>query len=292
MKPILFSGVGTAIVTPFLGEGIDFHCLGALIEFQIAQGVNAIVICGTTGESVTLSEQEQEDCFAFAVEKCNGRVPVIAGCGSNCTAHSIRLCRAAQAAGADGLLLVTPYYNKATPAGLIAHYTAIADAVSLPILLYNVPTRTCVDLSPTVCATLAEHENIVGIKEASADLAKVQRILSACPDGFSVYCGDDTLLLPYLAVGARGVISVASNLVPSEVGHLYETYSRGDVIAAAREQAHLFPLFEAMFCEVNPIPVKTALSLLGLCSAQMRLPLCAAQAQTVARLRELLLRYF
>lgn len=291
MKQTLFSGVATALVTPFCESGVDFHSLGTLIELQIAQGVDALLICGTTGESATLSESEQEACFSFAVEKCAGRVPVLAGCGSNCTAHSLHLCRAAQAAGTDGLLLVTPYYNKASDAGLIAHYTKIADAVSLPILLYNVPTRTCVDLSPTVCATLSRHENIVGIKEAGASLAKVQKLLSVCEEGFSVYCGDDTLFLPFLAVGARGIISVASNLIPAKMCRLYQTYSRGEVAEAARLQKELFPLFEAMFCEVNPIPVKTALSLLGLCSAEMRLPLCPAQEATLARLRTLLAPY-
>lgn len=291
MRKPLFRGVGTAIVTPFSESGVDFHTLGNLIEYQIQNGADAIIICGTTGESPTLTEAERRDCIRFAVEKSAHRIPVIAGCGSNSTACAVALSRYAQEVGADGILSVTPYYNKSTPQGLIAHYTAIADAVSCPVLLYNVPSRTGVDLPLCVYTALAKHPNIVGIKEASGDVAKSARILESCPADFALYSGDDALALPLLSLGAQGVISVVSNLLPAQMHALCQAFFEGRIEDAQKLQLHLLPLIDAMFAEVNPIPVKSALSLVGLSSASVRLPLVAAQETTRQRLAALLPRY-
>ncbi len=291
-KPILFSGVATAIITPFSKDGIDFHSLGVLLEFQIESGIDAIVVCGTTAESATLSCEEQAQIIRFAVEKSAKRVPIIAGCGSNCTAHAITLAQQAQALSADGLLVVTPYYNRATPQGLIAHYTAIADSVDLPLLLYNVPSRTGVDLPVSVCEALSHHKNIVGIKEAASDVAKAQRIAAVCGEDFSLYSGEDALTLPMLSIGARGVVSVASNLIPAQMHTLCDCYFRADIAEAKRLSHDYLPLFDALFCEVNPIGVKYALSLLGMAPSRLRLPLCAPTLPSQKLIRSVIKQYF
>ncbi len=291
MKQLLFRGVATAIVTPFSETGVDFHALGDLIEYQITEGADALVICGTTGESPTLSEEERRQCISFAIEKCAGRIPVIAGCGSNSTSCATALSRYAADAGADGILLVSPYYNKSSPQGLIAHYTAIAKAVDRPILLYNVPARTGIDLPLSVYQTLAKIPNIVGVKEACGDVGKSARILQSCPADFSLYSGDDILTLPLLSLGAQGVISVVSNLVPRAMHNLCHAYISGDFAQARALHMHLLPLMDALFSEVNPIPVKAALAMAGLAPARVRLPLVGAQEETKERLCELLPRY-
>ncbi len=291
MKQLLFRGVATAIVTPFSETGVDFHALGDLIEYQITEGADALVICGTTGESPTLSEEERRQCISFAIEKCAGRIPVIAGCGSNSTACATALSRYAADAGADGILLVSPYYNKSSPQGLIAHYTAIAKEVDRPILLYNVPARTGVDLPLSVYQALAKIPNIVGVKEACGDVGKSARILQSCPADFSLYSGDDILTLPLLSLGAQGVISVVSNLVPRAMHNLCHAYFSGDLAQARALHMHLLPLMDALFSEVNPIPVKAALAMAGLAPARVRLPLVGAQEGTKERLLELLPRY-
>ncbi len=291
MKRLLFRGVGTAIVTPFSNTGVDFHALGDLIEFQIAEGADALIICGTTGESPTLSEEERRKCISFAVEKCAGRIPVIAGCGSNSTACALALSRYACDAGADGILLVSPYYNKSSPAGMIAHYTAIADGVDRPVLLYNVPGRTGMDLPLSVYGELAKHENIVGVKEACGDVGKSARILRSCPADFSLYSGDDILTLPLLSLGAQGVISVVSNLVPRAMHELCHAYFAGDLAQARALHMHLLPLMDAMFSEVNPIPVKASMAMAGLAPGRVRLPLVGASNATKEQLKELLPRY-
>lgn len=274
MKTTVFTGAATAIITPMNQNGVDYEKFAELVEFQIAGGIDAIVVCGTTGESSTLTDEEHKELIRFCVEKVAGRVPVIAGTGSNDTDYAIALSKYACEVGADALLQVTPYYNKTTQKGLIKHFFAIADNVNKPILLYNVPSRTGVNIKPETCAELAKHERIVAVKEASGSLSAVAEIRYLCGDSLDVYSGNDDQIVPILSLGGKGVISVLSNLLPRETHEICRSYFAGDVKAAADAQIKYIPLINALFCEVNPIPVKEAMHLLGFCDGDIRLPLC------------------
>ena len=273
VKP-LFTGACTALVTPFLDGKINYPMMEQLLKRQIEAGITAVVVAGTTGESPTLSDDEKIElfrrCKAYAQDACT----IIAGTGTNSTEHAVALSVAAEAVGVDGLLVVTPYYNKATADGLIAHYMAIAHAVSLPIVLYNVPTRTGVDIPVSVCQRLARVPNIVGIKEASSDITKIARIKHACGADFSVWTGNDDQIIPTIASGGSGVISVLSNLYPAETQAMCYAALQGDYKTAAEMQQRFLPLIDLLFCEVNPIPVKTALKCIGYDCGGYRLPLC------------------
>ena len=275
MKRPVFTGAAVAIITPMNTDGsVNYDELGRIIDDQIAHSTDAIVICGTTGESPTLTDEEHTECIRYTVKKAAGRVPVIAGTGSNDTKYAIWLSQQAEADGADALLLVTPYYNKATQRGLVRHFTAVADAVDRPLIVYNVPSRTGVSCTAETYAVLAQHPNIVGVKEASGSFALIQETLNLCGDGFSVWSGNDEDTAAVCALGGAGVISVAANIVPREMHRLVELCLADRILEAGREQLRLAPLIRALFCEVNPIPVKTAMARMGLCSDLLRLPLC------------------
>ena len=278
---VLFSGVATALITPFTenGAAIDFPALEKLIAYQCDGGADALIVAGTTGEASTLSEEEYLSLLRYTVEAVGHRVPVIAGCGSNDTARAVAHARTAAGAECDALLAVTPYYNKATAEGLYRHFCAIADATPLPILLYNVPGRTGCDLTPKVVGRLCAHPRIAGIKEASCSILRIAELLEAYGDRLAVYSGCDELYLPTLSLSGSGVISVVSNLLPTQMHALFSTFRAGQTTEAASMQLALLPLIRALFAEVNPIPVKTALSLMGFCRPDCRLPLCTASPQ-------------
>lgn len=276
----IFKGAGVAIVTPMTADGeVNYEVLGEMLEAQIAGGTDAIIICGTTGESATLSEEEHSAVIRYAIKKVNKRIPVIAGTGSNCTATAIKLSKEAEKDGADGLLLVTPYYNKATQKGLIAHYTAIAKAVSLPIILYNVPSRTGCNLQPETIAALVKNvKNIVGVKEASGNISQIAKVKLLCGDNIDLYSGNDDQVVPILSLGGIGVISVLSNVAPKETHNMVMDYLNGDVDKARQMQLKAIPLIDALFSEVNPIPVKKALNLMGWEAGPLRAPLTEMEA--------------
>lgn len=270
----VFRGSAVAIVTPFnQSHEIDFSALQSLLEWQIVSGTDAIVVAGTTGECATLSQSEFEELVDFAVQTVAGRVPVLAGTGRNSTAQSLILSQRAQRLGADGLLMVNPYYNKSTQAGLIAHFTAVADAVEIPILLYNVPSRTGMSFTAATYAVLAQHPNITGVKEASGDMSLLLETLHRCPADFAVYSGNDDSILPVLALGGQGVISTLANIAPADTHRICQAFFDGDMQTARQLQVHYAPLIGALFCETNPIPVKMALALMGRCGGDLRLPL-------------------
>lgn len=273
MKTPLFKGANVAIVTPLTEEGVNFQKLGELIDFQIENGTNAITVCGTTGESATLSHEEHCKVIEYSVKKVDGRVPVIAGTGSNDTSYALELSQFAQNAGVDGLLMVTPYYNKTTQSGLINHYTYVADRVNLPIILYNVPSRTGVGFKADTYAELAKHPNINGIKEASGDFSLVAETLSKCGDDIFMWSGNDDQVVPLMALGAIGVISVVSNILPGVMSEMCKLCLDGNFKAAAKMQLKYFNITDALFKEVNPIPVKTAMKLLGMDNGYLRMPL-------------------
>ena len=273
-KQTVFRGSAVAIVTPFCNNVVDYDALGRLIDRQIESSTDAIVICGTTGESSTLTDEEHRECIRYCVERVAGRVPVIAGTGSNDTDYAIDLSRYACEVGADALLLVTPYYNKATPKGLIKSFTAVADATDKPIILYNVPSRTGVNITLPVYKELAKHERIVAAKEASGNISAIAELIAECGDSLDVYSGNDDQIVPILSLGGKGVISVLSNVVPRETHDICQLYFDGKTQDAAKLQLKLLKLANTLFCEVNPVPVKTAMGLLGLCGDEMRLPLC------------------
>lgn len=285
MKKPVFTGTCTAIVTPFTENSINFPLLYTLLERQIAAGVDAIVLCGTTGEASTMTEAEQLEVIREGVSYINGRVKVIAGTGSNCTEHAVRLSRKAEQCGADAVLVVTPYYNKATKIGLIEHYTAIADAVKIPVIAYNVPSRTGVDLSMEVYEALSKHPNINGVKEASGDIAKISRIIGRFGESFHVWSGNDDQNTAILALGGKGIISVLSNVFPEAAAHLTNAALEGDIKESARLQNSLMPIIDALFLEVNPIPVKEALAILGYDTRRMRLPLSPMSFANLERLK-------
>ena len=273
MKKILFKGCGTAIATPFTEDGINFEEFGKLIEDQIAGGVDSIIVCGTTGESSTMSAEEKKETIKFAIDKVNGRIPVIAGTGSNNTKSAIEMSKYAESVGADGLLIVTPYYNKTTQAGLIAHYTAIANEVTIPIVLYNVPGRTGVNILPATCLELSKVSNIVAIKEASGNLSQIAKTASLCKDELQIYSGNDDQIVPILSVGGIGVISVLSNIEPKFTHDMVMNFLNGNVEKAKDAQLKCIDLVESLFCEVNPIPIKAALNMKGYNFGSPRLPL-------------------
>ena len=273
-KKSIFKGAATALITPFSDGKVDCPALSGLIEFQISQGIDALVICGTTGESSTLSDAEHRAVLEFALDKIGGRVPAIAGTGSNNTSHAVTMTKYANSLGYDGILAVTPYYNKATEQGLIKSFTEIADASSKPVILYNVPTRTCCNITLPVYQALSKHENICAVKEASGNIGAIATLLSECGDDYDVYSGDDSSTLPMLSLGGSGVISVASNIIPKEMVSLCKKWFDGDTQGCRRLHEKYLSLMNMMFCEVNPIPVKTALSLLGYCKEEFRLPMC------------------
>ena len=269
----LFEGSGVAIVTPFKDGKINYDAMGNLIEWHIENKTDAIIVCGTTGESATMSDEERKTTIKFVVDKVNKRIPVIAGSGSNNTAYSVELSKYCQEVGADGLLVVTPYYNKSTQDGLIKHFTTIAESVDLPIILYNVPGRTGVNIKPTTVEKLSKVKNIVAIKEASGDISQVAEISRLCGDDFAIYSGNDDQIVPILSLGGSGVISVLANILPKETHDIVEKYLSGDVEEARKLQLSLNELVSSLFIEVNPIPVKAAMNLMGLEAGELRLPL-------------------
>lgn len=284
----IFKGAGVAIVTPFTQDDkVNFEELGKMIDFQIAGGTDAIIICGTTGESSTLTHEEHDECIKFAAEHTAGRVPVIAGTGSNSTAEAIRLSTHAQNNGADALLLVTPYYNKATQKGLIQHYTAIANSVDLPIILYNVPSRTGVNILPQTAVTLAKNvKNIVAVKEASGNISQVAELAALADGCIDIYSGNDDQVVPLLSLGGVGVISVLSNVMPKLTHDMVMSYLNGDVKLSRQLQLSVMNLNKALFCEVNPIPVKEALNMMGWNAGAVRSPLCEMEPQHKELLRK------
>ena len=282
MKRTIFKGMASALVTPMTESGVDYEALGGFSDFQIENGINALVAVGTTGESATLEPAEQTEVIRFTVERAAGRVPVIAGTGTNNTAHVLENTRAACKAGADAILVVTPYYNKATQKGLIAHFTAVADASTVPVILYNVPGRTGCNLLPKTVAQLAEHPNIVAIKEASGNMAQMVELVSLCGDKIDVYSGEDALTVPMLSMGAAGTISVVSNVVPKEAVAMTDAFFAGNIEQAASLQCKLLPLIRALFSEVNPIPAKAAVSAMGYGEEHLRMPLTPMEDATRA----------
>ena len=288
MKKTIFTGAATAIVTPLCKDGIDFDRFGKLIEWQISEGIDAIVVCGTTGEASTLTDEEHRDAIKFAVDTVAGRIPVIAGTGSNDTAYAIELTRFACEAGADAILLVTPYYNKATQKGLIASFTAVADISTKPIILYNVPSRTGCNILPATAAVLAEHPNIVAIKEASGNISQVAELAALTRGKLDIYSGNDDQIVPILALGGKGVISVLSNPMPRATSEMCHRFFKGDVAGSLKMQLDLLPLVNALFCEVNPIPVKAAMAAMGFCENSVRLPLTVMEEAHEATLRALM----
>lgn len=286
MKKTIFQGIATALVTPMTPHGVDFDALGRLIDFQLESGINALLAVGTTGESATLSPQEQRAVIEFTVKRTNHAVPVIAGTGTNNTAHVLDNTRSACDVGADAVLVVTPYYNKATQKGLIAHYETIADASEKPVILYNVPSRTGCNLLPATVAKLAEHENIAAIKEACGNMAQVVELFARCGDRIDVYSGEDGLILPIIAMGGKGCISVVSNVAPAQTVALTDQFFAGDVAGAAAIQCKLHGLIKALFSEVNPIPAKAAVSAMGFGEEHLRLPLTPMEPETRAVLFE------
>ena len=293
MKPTkpIFRGAATALITPLTREGVDYAAFGRLIDWQIAQGVSALVIAGTTGEGATLSDREHKDVIRYAVEHTAGRVPIIAGTGSNNTMHAIELSRYACEVGADALLVVTPYYNKATQSGLVQSYFAIADAVTKPMILYNVPSRTDVNIAPETYLKLAEHPNIAAIKEANGDLSKIVSTMALVGDKLDLYSGNDDLIVPLLSLGGCGVISVLSNVMPAQTEQICSRFFSGDTQGSAKLQLELLPLIHALFSEVNPIPVKAAMHAMGFCEDFVRLPLTVMEAPHRAVLLSLLQQY-
>ena len=291
MKEPVFTGCAAALVTPFKDGEVDFPALGRLIELQIAGGCAAVVVCATTGESAVLSYPEHKAIVGEAVRCARGRIPVIAGAGSNSTDHALTLIRQAEEAGADGTLLVTPYYNKTSQAGLIRHYSYLADRAEKPILLYDVPARTGMAIAPETLAELSRHPRIAGVKAAGTDLDAISRAMRLCPADFSFYSGNDSLTLPLMALGAKGVISVCANLIPEAMSELTRLCLAGDYRDAASLHYEYLELMEALFLDVNPIPVKAAMAAAGLCSGELRLPLTELSGEKRAKLISLMQRY-
>lgn len=287
----IFRGISTALITPTTPTGIDYDRFGRLIDWQIQQGINALVICGTTGESSTLTDAEHRRAIAFACERVNGRVPVIAGTGSNETDYAVELTKSACADGADAVLVVTPYYNKTTQRGLVTMYNTIADASTKPVILYNVPSRTGIGIEPATYVKLAEHPNIAAIKEANSDISKIVETFSLVGDRLDIYSGNDDQIVPILSMGGAGCISVLSNVIPAETVAITQRFFAGDVAGAAQLQCRYMPLIRALFCESNPIPVKAAMAALGYCDNYLRLPLVPMEEDhyqgMLQRMREL-----
>ena len=283
---MIFKGSAVALVTPFTDNSVDFEKLGKLIEFHIENHTDALVVCGTTGESTTMNDAEQLSVIKYTVDKVNKRIPVIAGTGSNNTAHSVYLSQEAEKLGADALLIITPYYNKANEKGLKLHFETIANSTSLPIILYNVPGRTSMNIKPKVVAELAKIDNIVAIKEASGDLSQVAEISRLVPDDFAIYSGNDDSIVPLLSLGGSGVISVLANICPRETHDLVQKFLDGDIDGSKKLQLDMKPLIDALFIEVNPIPIKTAMNLLGFKVGNLRLPLADMNEKNLEVLKQ------
>ncbi|MGI5936723.1 MAG: 4-hydroxy-tetrahydrodipicolinate synthase [Oscillospiraceae bacterium] len=289
MKTPIFTGCGTAIVTPFTDNGIDYQKMGELIDFQYENGVSAIIVCGTTGENATQPVEEHEELVDFVVKHTAGRMKMIAGVGSNDTMTSLRLATSAKASGVDGILMVTPYYNKTTQKGLIKHFTYVADRVDVPMILYNVPSRTGIGIAAETYKELSKHPNINGVKEASGDFSLFSRTRALCGDDLYVWSGNDDNTIPMMSMGALGVISVASNIIPKEVSEMCRLCLEGDFAAATKLYFKYADLFAKLFIEVNPIPVKTAMNLMGMNVGKLRLPLCEMSGENLAKLKESLI---
>lgn len=287
----LFKGSGVAIVTPFEEEGINFDKLKELIEWHISEKTDAIIICGTTGESATMSDDEKKEAIKFTVDVVNNRIPVIAGTGSNNTKHSIELSKYAESIGANGLLVVTPYYNKTTQKGLVEHYTAIASNVNIPIVIYNVPGRTGLNILPKTIAKLSKHPNICAVKEASGNIAQVAEIARLCDDNFYIYSGNDDMVVPLLSLGGVGVISVVANILPKDTHDMVMSYLEGDLATSRKLQLEMKPLIDALFIETNPIPIKEAMNLLGMKVGPVRLPLTTMESNNLQVLVDELKNY-
>ena len=289
----IFTGAGVAIVTPMNDDfSVNYEKLGEIIDFQIENGTDSIIICGTTGEASTLSHEEHIECIRYCVEKVAKRVPVVAGTGSNCTETAIYLSKEAEKAGADALLVVPPYYNKATQKGLIAHYTAIANAVELPIIMYNIPGRTGVNILPQTAVELAKNvKNIVGIKEATGNLSQVAKLAALADGCIDIYSGNDDQVLPILSLGGKGVISVLSNIAPKQMHDMVQKFLDGDVAESTKLQLQAIPLIEALFCEVNPIPVKAAMNLMGMGVGTLRMPLADMEQENQEKLKKAMIEY-
>lgn len=291
MKETLFTGSGVAIVTPFTESGVDYDRLSKLIEYHVQSKTDAIVVCGTTGEASTMDDEEHLNVIKFTVKCVDKRIPVIAGTGSNYTDHGIYLSQEAEKAGVDGLLLVTPYYNKTSQKGLIEHYRKTAGSVNIPIMLYNVPSRTGVNITPQTLKTLSLIDNIVAIKEASGDIAQVAEMAALCGDSIDIYSGNDNMIVPLLSLGGKGVVSVVANIAPEETHDLVEKYLAGDVEGSKEIQLKMFKLIQSLFIEVNPIPIKTAMNLLGFNVGKLRLPLYEMEEKNVEILKNTLIEY-
>ncbi len=291
MKKLVFKGAAVAIATPFTENGINYEELKRLIEFHIANHTDAIVIAGTSGEASTMSDDEHKEIIKFTAEQVNGRIPVIAGTGSNDTAYAVQLSQFAEKAGVDAVLSVTPYYNKCTQNGLIKHFTAIADSINIPIVLYNVPSRTCVNIKPETYAELAKHPRIVAVKEANGDISSILKTRALCGDDLAVYSGNDDQIIPILSLGGQGVISVLSNVAPKMTHDMCELYFNGKVSEAAQLQIDYEDLISALFSEVNPIPVKDALRIMGYNMGNMRMPLTELEPAHSAKLKELMKKH-
>lgn len=276
----IFKGTATALITPFKDDKIDYVSMGRLVQWQLNQGIDALVVCGTTGESSTMSATERINLVKFVIDLVKKRVPVIAGTGTNNTKFTINLSKEMQNIGADGLLIVTPYYNKCTDSGLIKHYEAIADQVSLPIIMYSVPSRTGVNISPSVVKVLSAHPNIAAIKEASGNISQICASSMYISDSFDIYSGNDDQTVPIMSLGGIGCISTVSNIIPARYSTMTQNYLSGKVDEAAKEQVQIKPLIDSMFSEVNPVPIKYALSLMGMCYPEYRLPLCIPENKT------------
>lgn len=288
---MLFKGSGVALVTPFIDDKVDYQKLGELVEYHINEGTDAIIVCGTTGEASTMSDEEQIHTIKYVVDKTNKRIPVIAGTGSNNTKHAIALSQKAQELGVDGLLVITPYYNKSTQKGLIAHFNAIANSVTLPIIVYNVPGRTGVSIAASTLKELSKIDNIVGVKEASGDLALAVEIARLCPKDFAIYSGNDDIILPLLSIGASGVISVIANICPKDTHDLVQKFFDGDIEGSRKLQLDMKALIDAIFIEVNPIPIKTAMNLLKFNVGELRLPLVDMSPCNIEVLKKELIDY-
>ncbi|MBQ4030200.1 MAG: 4-hydroxy-tetrahydrodipicolinate synthase [Bacilli bacterium] len=291
MKKVIFKGCGTAIITPFTKDGVNFEEFKKMIEFQIKEGVDAIIVCGTTGESSTMTVEERKETIKCAIDTVNKRIPVIAGTGSNCTASAIEMSKWAEEAGADAVLIVTPYYNKTTQEGLVAHYKAIAKEISIPIILYNVPSRTGLNINPSTCLELSKVKNIVAIKEASGNLSQVAEIKALCGDDLAIYSGNDDQIVPILSLGGIGVISVLSHLVPNDVHTMVTSFLEGDTRTATKLQLKTLNLTKALFSEVNPIPVKAAYNMMGFNVGIPRLPLIEMSKEGQKHLKEEMIKY-
>ncbi len=273
MKKTIFEGMATALITPITAEGIDYEAFGKLIDWQIEEGIDGLVVCGTTGEGSTLTDDEHKEAIKFAVQRANKRVPIIAGTGSNDTAYALELTEYACSVGVDAVLVVTPYYNKATQNGLIKMFSLIADKSTAPVILYDVPSRTGVGMTPKTVAELAKHPNIAAIKAASGNISQIAEIAALCGDSIDIYSGNDDQVVPIMALGGKGCISVLSNLLPKEASLMCEKFSAGDIKGACAMQLQYLPLINALFSEVNPIPVKAAMAKMGFCEDYLRLPL-------------------